>query len=180
MQLPEQVSLKEYLRLDEASEVKLEYHAGHVYAMSGGALRHNRISFLIAAALTARTGCRVVVESQRVCVDNPIHDHAYPDVVLYCGEPAFADDKQRTLLNPTIVAEVLSDSTERNDRGWKMEAYTQIPSLREYWLIEQTEPAVTRFIRKGKNLPQIDTQRGPEGVLEGEGYSIPVRALYED
>jgi Uma2 family endonuclease len=140
----------EYLELDRGAEGKSEFYEGEVFAMSGGTRWHS----LIAANLSRELGnqlrgrCLVYDSNLRIKVE-VTGLHTYPDVTVACGEPRFADQEQDTLLNPTLLVEVLSASTEAYDRGKKFEHYRRIPSLREYLLVSQTEPRIEQFICQG-------------------------------
>ncbi len=171
------VSVEEYLRLDAVSEVRLEYHAGRIFAMSGSDWNHNRIAHRI-SILLQKGDCRSVIGDQRVHVDSTFHAYTYPDVVVVCGEPLFTEGNGgRTLLNPTLIVEVLSPSTSNHDWGWKQRSYVQIPSLREYWVVDPDPPALTRYSRRG-DLWKIETLNDLQAEIEG--YPFRLSALFED
>jgi Uma2 family endonuclease len=177
------MSVEEYLEFDRNSEFRYEYFDGFVYAMSGGTLPHN----LIAANLIRRLGnalegkgCAVVGGSLRVQV-SPRRDYFYPDVVVVCGEMRIADDRQDTLLNPTLVIEVLSKSTESLDRGLKATRYRALASVREYVLVSQTEPRVEVFERLAEGKWDFREVAGSDAVCEFHrvGCEIPLSRIYE-
>ena len=118
--------------------------------MSGGSYRHAviiaRLSRALGNALAGRP-CGVTSSDVRVCVAGD-GLYTYPDIVVVCGEPKFADGRTDTLLNPTLVIEVLSPSTEAYDRGFKSAQYRRVESLEEYALVSQTEPRVEVFRRQ--------------------------------
>ena len=130
------MSYEEYLAFERASEQKHEFVDGEVYAMAGGRFEHNQLAGNVFAilwnALRARA-CTVNNSDQRV--RTPVGTAHYPDVSALCGEPRFSDDTRDELLNPTLVVEVLSESTEGYDRGKKFERYATMPSLRAYVLV---------------------------------------------
>jgi Uma2 family endonuclease len=144
---------EEYLRIERAAESKSEYYDGRMYAMSGGSYRHGRIIPNLAAqflqALRSKD-CSVTTSDVRIRV-SPRGFYTYPDIAVVCGAPQFADDQADTLLNPSLLVEVLSPSTEAHDRGFKFAQYRQLDSLREYALVSQTEPRVEVFRRQGPN-----------------------------
>jgi Uma2 family endonuclease len=175
-------SPEEYLALERAAEYKSEYLDGQIYAMTGASRQHNRIVGNLYAMLHARVrgGPReAFVNDMRVKV-SPTRLYTYPDVAVVCGEARFEDEELDTLLNPTLLFEVLSDSTEKYDRGEKFAHYRRLESLAEYVLIAQDRMRVERFVRDGDRWILSETS-GPEGVLvlqtlEGE---IPLRDVYE-
>ena len=134
------VSRDEYLRRERAAEFRSEYHGGLVVAMSGAARKHNRIVTNLATSLDnqlKKRTCNVYINDLRVSVRGG-DSYFYPDVVVTCGKEEFEDDKHDTLVNPVVVIEVLSSSTEAYDRGGKFFDYQTIPSLQEYVLITQS------------------------------------------
>jgi len=144
---------EEYLALERKAEYKSEYLAGEIFAMSGASERHNLITLNVAAALHAQfrdRPCRAYTSDMRVKV-SPTGLYTYPDVVALCGEPQFDDEQRDTLLNPTVIIEVLSPSTEAYDRGGKFGHYRKLASLVEYVLISQEEPHVEHYVRQADN-----------------------------
>lgn len=141
---------EEYLEIERAAEFKSDYYDGHMYAMPGGSLRHAILIASVARelgnALKDRP-CTVVSSDLRLRVGSG-RLYTYPDVAVFCGAPKLADQHQDILLNPTLIAEVLSPSTERCDRGVKWTQYRTIESLQEYALVSQTEPRVEIFRRQ--------------------------------
>ncbi len=143
---------QEYLARERASPgSKSEYVNGHIYAMGGASLAHNRIVFNRARELgnQIRGGpCSASVNDMRVKV--PQTDmYTYPDVVVVCGEPRLEDDHFDTLLNPAIIIVVLSPSTERYDRGDKWAHFRQLECLQMYVLVTQNQARVETFTRRG-------------------------------
>lgn len=158
----------EYLALERAGEERHEYLAGKIYAMAGGSKRHNRIAGSAYAALYAQLRQRdcVVYPSDMRVKSARTGLYTYPDITIVCGDEEFEDDKEDTLLNPTVIIEVLSPSTEQYDRGRKFQHYRAIPSLREYVLISQDEYRVERFARQADNTWLLSEATGREGTLE--------------
>ena len=148
--LPQQrLTLQEYLAGERVSETRHEYFCGEVFQMAGGTRRHNSIALNIAAAAMREVrprGCDVQAMDMRVRVPSGLY--TYPDVVVFCGQPQFEDATEDTLLNPLVIIEVLSPSTEGYDRGKKFERYAELPSLRQYVLVAQGEPRVTSMLRQ--------------------------------
>jgi len=141
---------EEYLALERQAEHKSQYYDGEIFAMAGASRRHNLIAMNIGSELRTRLRgrpCEVYGSDMRVKV-SPTGLYTYPDVVVVCGEPRFEDDHEDTLLNPTLIVEVLSPSTEDYDRGRKFAHYRRIESLAEYVLVAQQEHHVERFRRQ--------------------------------
>lgn len=140
----------EYLALESAADVRHEFLDGEMFAMSGGSLWHNLIKDNFARALGNRLsgrGCRVVTSDQRLKVD-ATGLYTYPDVIVFCGPPVMEDGVHHTLTNPLLVVEVLSDSTEKYDRGLKFGHYRRLPTLREYVVVAQDRTSVEAFLRR--------------------------------
>jgi Uma2 family endonuclease len=146
----ERMSAAEYLEWERRQLDKHELHDGEVFAMAGGSPRHNLLSSAIAAELRAATrelGCHVLSSDQRIAAV-PGQRYVYADAVVVCGsvrtDPAASD----VLVNPTVVVEVLSPSTEAHDRGIKWEAYQRLPSLTDYLLVAQAQVRVEHYRRE--------------------------------
>jgi len=172
----------EYLDLERKSEVRSEYLAGHIFAMSGASRRHNLIAgnFYreISTQLRGRP-CEAYMADMRVKV-NETGMYTYPDIVGVCDEPRFEDTHIDTLLNPLVIVEVLSESTEAYDRGEKFAHYRRLESLREYVLVAQDKVRVEHYVREGEqwilseisdaasilNLASIDCHVGVAAIYE--------------
>ena len=140
----------EYLDLERLAEFKSEFFNGEVFAMAGGTPMHSLIATNAASEFRTRLKGRTCVAFN---ADLRLKVEAtglltYPDLSVICGGLQFADGQEDTVVNPTVLVEVLSDSTEAYDRGKKFEQYRQIPSLREYLLVSQKEPRIEQFIRQ--------------------------------
>ena len=125
---------EEYLAMERKADVKSEYFNGFITAMSGASRKHNLVTANISAVIHGQLRdrpCEVYIGDMRVRV-TPTGLFTYPDVVAVCGEPKFLDDEFDTLLNPTLIIEVLSPSTAEYDRQDKFEHYRSLDSLREY------------------------------------------------
>src|SRR5438105_5074535 len=154
------VTIEEYFELEASAEYKSEYFDGEVFAMAGRTAEHN----LIAANLIRELGnqleekpCRVYTSDQRVKIpDTGLY--TYPDVTVVCGEPQFDDPGRRTLLNPTLILEVLSETTEAYDRGDKFAHYRRLASLREYVLVASDRRSIERFTRHENGAEWVLTE----------------------
>ena len=144
------ITAADYLALERQAEIKSEYLNGQIYAMSGASRNHNRITFNLARRIGNQLGgsrCEGYANDMRVKV-SPTGLYTYPDVTVVCGEPRFEDTQVDTLLNPTVIIEVLSDSTEAYDRGGKFAHYRALESLSDYLLVAQNEPRIEHFRRQ--------------------------------
>jgi Uma2 family endonuclease len=143
---------EEYLRHERLAETKSEYIDGTLVAMSGATRRHVRIATAISGELYQQLKggpCEVYTADMRTRIVEG-NMYAYPDVMVVCGEPRFEDDQFDVLLNPTLIVEVLSESTEGYDRGLKFARYRQRASLMEYVLVAQNRVSVERYSRQGE------------------------------
>lgn len=176
-----QMTPDEYLAYERASlEGKHEYVGGEIFAMAGASRRHN----LIAANLTRELGnalidrpCEVYPSDMRVgAVDR---SYRYPDVSVVCDEPRFEGDKEDVLLNPSLVVEVLSDSTEAYDRGDKFAHYRSIDSLRDYVLVSQHIERVEHFHRLASGEWRYRALGAGDALrLDDHNVTIPVARIY--
>lgn len=173
----------EYLELERAAEFRSELIEGEIVAMSGGSFAHSSLIAGLAREFGNRLRkgpCRVLVSDQRVLVSETSL-YTYPDVVVVCGQPQFLDDRRDTLLNPTLLAEVLSPSTERYDRGRKFAHYREIPSLTEYLLVAQDEPRIESYVRAEDGRWIFREATGLEATLElpSLGIQLPLAEVYD-
>jgi Uma2 family endonuclease len=144
-------TLEEYIQLDKNSEDRYEFFEGDVFAMSGGSIEHSQIASNINRALGNRLAgrpCRVLTSDTRLKVASA-RPYRYPDVVVVCGKLVTEESHgQVMLVNPQLIVEVLSASTEAYDRGEKFRAYQSIESFREYLLIAQNKAYITHYVRQ--------------------------------
>jgi Uma2 family endonuclease len=178
------VTPDEYLERERASDTKHEYWYGEIFAMAGGTPVHSFIINNIQATLTFSLRgkkCFVFNDDLRVAVrwDALI---TYPDVTVVCGLPKYADEKRDTVVNPILVAEVLSPSTTKSDRGEKAFLYRQLPSLREILLVEPSRVWVEHSWRLESGNWEIETITDPVAImrLSGVGCDLPLVEIYRD
>ena len=178
------VTPEDYLAFEREAEIKHEYCNGQLYAMSGASREHNLVTGNIfgelRTQLKGRT-CEVYTGEMRVLVDTArSYAYRYPDVVVACEEPRFEDDVFDTLLNPTVIVEVLSPSTAARDRGEKFEDYGQLASLHEYVLVAQKEVCVEHYLRQGSQWVSHE-YRELDAVLRLMSIhcALPLREIYE-
>jgi Uma2 family endonuclease len=134
-----QISREEYLRIERAATSRSEFHEGQIVALAGAGRNHNKIVSNLVAAIgngLREQDCSVYASDFRVSIAGGKR-YVYPDVLVTCGQEIFEDDQQDNLVNPMVILEVLSASTEGYDRGEKFLLYQAIPSLREYFLVSQ-------------------------------------------
>lgn len=140
---------QEYLVKERQADFRSEFFRGEMFAMSGASWEHTLIKDNLAFEARSRFAggpCRISTSDVRVKVDRT-GLYTYPDLLIVCEEPQF-DDKFDTLINPRVIIEVLSDSTEKYDRGLKFSHYRKLPSVQEYVLISQDQPLVESFVRQ--------------------------------
>jgi Uma2 family endonuclease len=172
-----------YLEQERNAEVKREYFAGETFAMAGASERHNLLvaNLIFQFKLAFQGGpCRAYPSDMRLKIEES-GLYTYPDVMVLCEETRFADGEGDTLLNPLVIAEVLSDSTERYDRGVKFGHYRKIPSLREYLLVSQNFPKIERYFRNPSGnweLRETDDAH-PALALEAVDVSLHLDAVYD-
>jgi len=176
----------EYLAFETASESKHEYIHGEVFAMAGGTITHGALGMAVGAALSAALRdrpCRVLSSDVRVR-SKATGLATYPDVTVVCQKIEVDDEDKHGVLNPTLIVEVLSDSTEAYDRGAKAAHYRRIPSLREYVLVAQDEPRIEVYRRneRGKWELSSEARRGEAAEITscGEPIFLEVYAIYRD
>lgn len=175
------ITPEQYLAMERKSEVKHEYDRGRIIAMAGASREHNLIAgnlFRMIGNQLVDRPCEAYVSDMRVRVGET-GPYAYPDVVVACGEPQFEDGEVDTLVNPTLIVEVLSPSTERRDRGRKFHQYRSIESLQEYVMVAQDEVHVERHIRRGQEwvLSEFDAIDATLH-LESIGCDLALRQIY--
>ncbi|MFZ5897510.1 MAG: Uma2 family endonuclease [Myxococcota bacterium] len=172
------LSFAEYLAFERRSSDKHEFVDGQVYAMAGARYAHNRVVANTVRALgNALSGGSCVALPSDMKVRAPSARVYYPDASV-CGPPSFHDEQEDVLLNPSVIVEVLSDSTERIDRGEKFSAYTLLPSLDHYILIASKRCRVERFARD-RDWRVLIVGAGESVRLETLGVELSVDALYE-
>jgi Uma2 family endonuclease len=174
---------EQYLEIERHAEYKSEYVNGEMFAMAGAQRAHNQLVASLVRELGQRfrgRPCDVYPSDMRVYVKST-GLYAYPDVTAVCGEQLFADGQTDTLLNPGLIAEVLSPSTEAYDRGRKFEQYRSIESLREYLLVASDRMHADLYSRQPDGRWLLTSANGPEDflTLESVGAQLLLSDLYE-
>ena len=176
---------EQYLAIEREAEYKSEYFKGEMYAMAGGTANHSDLAGSLNAIFRNRLAgrnCKVFNSDMRVRTGAD-GLYTYPDVSVVCGPRIFADDEGDVLVNPKLIVEVLSKSTQANDRGYKFQEYKKIASLEEYVLVSQSEPLIERYWRApGGAWSAYAEARGLNAplLLQSLGIEIPLAEIYRD
>ena len=182
----QRLTIQDYLAFERQSETKNDYLDGEVFAMTGASRAHNLIVVNVSGELRNQLKgrpCEAYAESMRV--RTPADLFTYPDVVVVCGEPRFDDAEFDTLLNPTLIVEVLSRSTEAYDqgidRGIKSSRYRSISSLSQHVLIAQDRIQVEHFIRQAADRWLLEelADLGQTLELPSIGCRLPLAEIYD-
>lgn len=172
----------EYLAFERAALEKHEFYKGEIFAMSGASFRHNKIqmNFTISVGNFLKgKSCDIFGSDLRIHVPaNTLF--TYPDVIIICDKPQFLDQEFDTVLNPAVIVEILSSSTQRYDRGEKFMFYRSISSLQEYILIDSEKIAVEHYKRNGDNtwLLQEWKERADILPIATIGFELPLKEIY--
>ncbi len=174
---------EEYLEFERNSEIKHEYYDGEIFAMSGASEAHNLIVVNVVGELRSQVKkkpCRVYPSDMRLKIETT-KLYTYPDVMIVCGDRKFDDEHKDMLLNPDVIIEVLSDSTENYDRGRKFENYRKIGSLKEYVLIHQDVRKIERFFRAEHRRWIWDEtdEEHTEIILSSVGCGLNIDEVYD-
>lgn len=161
------ITPQEYLAWERKAKKKSEYHDGVIVGMAGASEEHNTLTFNIVTELGPQLkgkDCRGYAAYMRVSVPQ-CHKYFYPDISVVCKLPQFEDAELDTLLNPTLLIEVLSPSTEKTDSGEKFDCYRTLDSLKTYILVAQQEPRIEVYTRQEDGSWRYDTAKGMDGTL---------------
>lgn len=171
---------EDYLATERAAEYRSEWCNGVVIRMAGASQEHidivDNLTFGIRSGLSDRT-CRTATHDLRVKTST---SYVYPDVVVTCGNRVYSDTD--CLTNPQVIIEVLSPSTEKSDRGWKLREYRTIPTVQEIVFVHQDQPIVELYSRLDDTrwLHDIYLSLTQTLTLESLGVAIPLAAIYEN
>jgi len=176
------LSEQEYLEIERKAERKSEYYQGHMFLMAGGTLRHSVIIGNIVRDLGVNLKgrpCLVCPTDLRLRV-SPSGLYTYPDVMVLCGEPRFADNQKDTVINPVLIVEVLSDSTRDYDLGGKFQLYRGLSSLQEYLMVAQDRVHVEHWIRQQGNNGTLVEYGGREQNIQlvSVGCALSLAEVY--
>jgi Uma2 family endonuclease len=173
----------EYLTFERQSDVKHEYFGGELFAMAGASRQHARISVNVTALLVGQLKgqrCEVFNSDMRVKV-SPTGLCTYPDASVVCGRPRFEDKELDILLNPTVIVEILSKSTEAYDRGEKFAQYRTLDTLTDYLLVSQDRPLVERFTRQPDGVWLFTESAGLDAMMAIASIQcqLPLAEVYD-
>lgn len=176
------LTAEEYLFLERQAETKSEYIDGEMVAMTGGTSRHGLVTINLGAELRQhlkQRPCRVYSGDVRIKI-LAAGVYYYPDLSVVCGEPLFEDGNDDNLLNPILIVEVLSPSTESYDRGGKFQSYQTLQSLQEYVLVSQNQPRIEHFLRQDGHVWLYTDVAGLDSTvsLSSVGCQIPLAEIY--
>jgi Uma2 family endonuclease len=180
---PTFVTLDEYRKISETAEERLEYRNGEIFIMSGGSHPHSRIAVNITIFLGVAlrdTNFEICNGDMRIWIPE-FKCGTYADALVINGEPEFNDTRNDEILNPLLIVEVLSPSTQGYDRGEKFRKYRSIPSLAEYLLISQSEPYIEHYFKPENNDVwqfQICDRLEQTMKLHSLNIEIPVSEIY--
>ena len=181
------VPIDRYLSLEAEDHLRYEYHAGEVYAMSGGTIQHTILSTNIQRMLgnamrDKRKNCIALNSEVKIEIERA-NRYVYPDAAVVCGKINESDTIKGAIRNPRVVVEVVSESSGDDDRGAKMRYYLSLPTVKEYVLIEQGRPHVTVYRRhEDGELGSFHYADGPNDTIEltSIGAILPLEELYQN
>jgi Uma2 family endonuclease len=174
---------EQYLEIERKAEFKSEYYQGEMFAMAGAREAHNLVVFNVATEFgqqLRKRPWRAYVNDMRVRV-SATGLYTYPDIIVVCDEPQFLDETRDTLLNPSLIVEVLSPSTEAYDRGRKFEHYRSVESLSEYLLVSAERVSAELYTRQpdGRWLLTAASRLEDSLDLQSAGVHLALADLYE-
>jgi Uma2 family endonuclease len=182
---PKVYTFEEYLRREERAIEKHEFYNGKITKMPGGTDIHSEVSTNASTALKLAvrplpTKFRVYNSDLKIYVE-PADTGVYPDALVICEQPEFWNNRRDVIVNPLLIVEVLSPSTQNYDKLGKFELYKLLPSFKEYVLVNTDYPSVETRFREEPDLWRIRTQidMGSEILLKSLGVSILMTDLYD-
>jgi len=178
------ISPEEYLVMERASEEKHEYFYGYVQAMSGARLAHNQIAsnlYTDIGSFLKNKECQILPSDMRI--STPSHEtYMYPDAQIVCGEPQMEDERFDTLTNPSVIIEILSESTQHMGKGRKFFFYRQIPSLKEYIMIDSKKRFLQIIRRQHDDLWKFEdlNETAAALIIQTIQLSLPINDVYRN
>ena len=178
------ISIEEYLFAEEISLEKNEYYKGEIFAMAGAAVAHNRVvrnTLVSVGGYLQDKSCEIFPSDLRIHIEaNTLF--TYPDMSIFCEQLKMYNNRSDTAVNPTVIIEVLSKSTQEYDRGTKFNLYRQLSSLNEYIMISSTEVLVERYVKQSDNEWLFTSYNTTEDffMIESIGLSVAVKNLYRN
>ncbi|MEL6656407.1 MAG: Uma2 family endonuclease [Bacteroidota bacterium] len=178
------VSIAEYVAIEQAEDLRYEYHNGKIFAMAGGTVEHGLISGNVYGEIkfalrNKGSNCTVLNSEVKLHIEAS-NKFVYPDVMVVCNELERSSIEENAIINPVIIIEVLSESTESYDRGDKFFAYRQLPTLKEYILIDQYQAQIDIYERQS-NLWKITRKNELTYLfkIHSLDIEIPLASIYE-
>lgn len=168
---PEYISEAEYLAFERESDIKHEYVNGRIYAMTGASWKHNVINASIVTTLNSQLANKnyiAVSNDMRLKVESDKVSFRYPDTLVICGKPDLLDNRNDTVLNPTVVIEVLSPSTALKDHNEKLDEYLKIETVQDYVIVSQHELKIEVYTRQNDAKWIYAPVRGVESSISLE------------
>jgi len=177
------ITPKEYLANERVADYRSEYYKGEIFALAGASRKHNIIITNLITIINPqlrKRNCEIYSNDMRVKV-NATGLYTYPDVVVVCDKPKFEDDEDDILLNPIVIIEVLSPSTQNYDRGTKFEHYRTISSLSDYILIAQDKIHVEHYVRQSDRSWLFSEFKSAQDKfqIDSVGCEVAVEEIYE-
>lgn len=176
-------TIKEYLEMENAAAEKHEYYKGEIFAMSGAKIAHNEISSSLMTSigsLLKGKGCKPYSSDLRIHIAaNTLF--TYPDISIICGEKVTLNNDDINVLNPTVIIEILSASTKNYDRGEKFKLYRDIPTLKEYILVDSESMHIEVF-RLNKTIHwELEEYKlpGEQLAIKAVNVTIPLTDIYD-
>ena len=176
-------TIEEYLEMEAAATEKHEYYQGEIFAMSGPKFQHVKVCMNLSYRLSAKLSgkpCQPLNNDMRVHIEkNTLF--TYTDISIVCGDPLFLNDDEWNLLNPTVIFEVLSPSTKNYDRGEKFRLYRDIPTLKEYVLVDPEAILIEAYAINKQNLWELKEYKNIDETLQlnSIGVSLELKEIYE-
>ncbi len=171
------ISPEQYLQEENELLEKHEYYQGEVFAMCGASFNHNAISVELIYQLKSKlkgNKCRPFGSDMRLHIpENTLY--TYPDISVYCGDVELTGQPFDTAMNPVMIIEILSKSTENYDRGKKFVLYRQINTLTEYILVDSQSIHVEHHSKKGDGFWEFREYKNPEGIIEISSLNIKLK-----
>lgn len=176
------ITPEEYLEIERQAEYKSEYYNGEMFALAGAGFSHNVILSNLAIFLGNQLkgkNCFQFINDMRLYI-HAYSLYTYPDIMIICDDVKFLDDKKDTVLNPLLIIEVLSKSTESYDRGKKFEFYRSIPSLKEYIMVSSDRPLIEVYSKDEKNQWFLTDEKNLKSSKQiySLNIQIPLKEIY--
>ncbi|WP_157096814.1 Uma2 family endonuclease [Picosynechococcus sp. PCC 8807] len=175
--VPQLFTVEDYLEQEARSALRHEFIQGKIIPMAGASANHNRLTLNLSRLLPFEISDRqyeIFVSDMRLWLPD-VASYLYPDVMMIEGAPVFLDESQMAVTNPSMIAEVLSNSTEGFDKNQKFALYRTIPQLQEYLLIDQTYPRVELYQKVGDRQWLLTELMGEKAVIKFKFTTLEIK-----